>query len=112
MLDDKNRNAIAESLINIRNTTAVFDRRSKDIDLIIADGGQMMRNLAAASSALTVLLANLNRTTGKADRLVDVADVTFKRATRLATDLDATVQSSRPGLHQLTTTDTARLDQL
>lgn len=112
VLDDKNRSAIAETLTNIRDTTAVFDHRSKDIDQIIADAGQTMHNLAAASSVLNVLLANLDRTSGKADRLVSSANTTFERVTRLASNLDDVVQSSRPGLHELTTTDTVRLGQL
>jgi len=112
VLDDKNRAAIAESLTNIRNTTEVFDHRAQDIDQIIVDGKQTMHNLAGASSVLSVLLENLDRTSGKADRLVTSANTTFERATRLASDLDDAVQSARPGLRELTTTDTVRLGQL
>lgn len=112
VLDDKNRNAIADTLTNIRDTTAMFDRRSKDIDQIIVDGQQTMHNLAAASSVLNVLLAKLDRTSGNADRLVASANTTFQKTTKLAGDLDAVVQSSAPGLRELTTADVARLDRL
>ncbi len=112
LLDDRNRRAVADTLANIRDTTGTLAHRSKDIDRLIADSGRTMHNLAAASSALDVLLANLDRTSGKADRLVASANVTFERASRLATHLDAVVQSTGPGLHKLTTTDAARLDQL
>ena len=112
VLDDKNRAAIAETLANLRDTTAVFGHRAKDIDEIITDGHQAMHNLAAASAVLNVLVENLDRTSGKADRLVTSANTTFEHATRLASDLDDVVQSSKPGLHELTTTDTVRLGQL
>jgi phospholipid/cholesterol/gamma-HCH transport system substrate-binding protein len=112
LLDDKNRSAIAETLINIRDTTGVLDRRTKDIDQIIVDTGQTMHNLADASATLKVVLANLDRTSGKADGLIASANTTFDHATKLAVDLDALVQASRPGLHDLTTNGTAQLDEL
>lgn len=112
VLNEQNRSAIAQTLINIRDTTAVFDRRSKDIDQIIVDGGKTMHNLADASATLKVLLANLDRTSAKADRLVVSANGTFDHATKLATDLDAVVRASGPGLHDLATNGTAQLDEL
>lgn len=112
VLDDKNRAAIAETLANLRDTTGEVDRRGKDIDRLISDAGVTMHNLATGSAVLDVLVANLEHTSGKADRLVASANTTFDRTTRLADDLDAVVRSSTPGLQRLTTTDTARLDQL
>jgi phospholipid/cholesterol/gamma-HCH transport system substrate-binding protein len=112
VLDDKNRAAIAETLANLRDTTGVIDRRSKDIDRLISDAGETMHNLSTASAALDVLVANLEHASGKADRLVASANTTFGRASRLANDLDTVIRSTAPGLQRLTTTDTARLDQL
>ncbi|HEY2620539.1 MAG TPA: MlaD family protein [Acetobacteraceae bacterium] len=112
VLDDKNRAVIAQTLDNIRDTTAVFDRRSKDIDQLIVDSGVTMHNLADASATLKDSLANLDRTSGNADRLIATANTTFEHATRLASDLDAVVQASRPGLRDLTTNATAQLDEL
>ncbi|HUN40284.1 MAG TPA: MlaD family protein [Acetobacteraceae bacterium] len=112
VLDEKNRTAIADTLANLQHTTDVVDHRSKDIDRLISDAGETMHNLATASSVLDVLVANLEHTSGKADRLVASANTTFTRASKLANDLDAVVRSSSPGLQRLTTTDTARLDQL
>jgi phospholipid/cholesterol/gamma-HCH transport system substrate-binding protein len=112
VLDDKNRGAIAETLVNIRDTTGMLSRRSKDIDQLIADGGKTMHNLAEASATLKGTLANLDRTSGKADGLIASANSTFDHATKLATDLDSLVQSSRPGLRDLTTNGTALLTEL
>jgi len=112
ILDDKNRAAIAETLTNLQQTTGVIARRSQDIDRAIADAGETMHNLATASAAADVVAANLEHVSGKADQLVASATTTFKRTSKLAGDLDSVVQTSAPGLKQLTTTDAARLDQL
>ena len=112
VLDDRNSAAIGETLANLRDTTGVVDRRSKDIDRLISDAGETMHNLATASAVLNGLVANLEHTSDKTDQLVTSANTTFDRANRLANDLDAVVRSSAPGLQRLTTTDTARLDQL
>jgi phospholipid/cholesterol/gamma-HCH transport system substrate-binding protein len=112
VLDDKNRAAIAETLANLRDTTGVIDHRSKDIDRLISDAGETMHNLSTASAVLDVLVTNLEHTSGKADRLVASANTTFGQASRLANDLDTVIRSAAPGLQRLTTTDTARLDQL
>ena len=71
-----------------------------------------MHNLADASATLKGVAANLDRTSGKADRLIASADNTFDHATKLAVDLDAIVQASRPGLRDLTTNGTAQLNEL
>jgi phospholipid/cholesterol/gamma-HCH transport system substrate-binding protein len=112
VLDDKNRGAIAETLVNIRDTTGMLSRRTKDIDQLIADGGTTMHNLAEASATLKNTLANLDRASGKADGLIVSANTTFEHATKLATDLDSLVQTSRPGLRDLTTNGTAQLTEL
>jgi phospholipid/cholesterol/gamma-HCH transport system substrate-binding protein len=112
LLDDKNRGALAEILVNIRDTTGIFERRNTDIDRLIVDTGATMHNLADASATLKVVASNLDRTSGKVDQLIASADNAFDRATRLAVDLDAVVQAIRPGLRDLTTNGTAQLDEL
>jgi len=112
LLDDKNRNAIAETLGNVRDATTVLARRSSDLDRLVADGAAAMHNLADASVSLKVVATNLERSSDKGDQLVASARDTFDRATKLASDLDALVQASRPGLRELTTNGVAQLDEL
>jgi phospholipid/cholesterol/gamma-HCH transport system substrate-binding protein len=112
LLDDRNREAIAQTLGNLRDTTAVLARRSKDIDQIIGDAGVTTHNLADASASLKSVAAELEHSAGKGDQLIASARDTFDHATKLAIDLDALVQASRPGLHELTTNGTAQLDEL
>ena len=112
LLDDKNRDAVAQTLVNVRDTTAVLARRSRDIDQLITDAGTVTRNLADASASLRVLAANLEHSSGKGDQLIASARDAFDHATKLASDLDALVQTGRPGLRQLTTNGVAQLDEL
>lgn len=112
VLDEKNREAIAETLANIRDTTAVFERRTQNIDRLITDSDETMHNLAAASTSLRAMLADLGGTSGKADRLVVAANDAVDQTTKLAADLDAIVKSSKPGIQDLTTNGTAQLSEL
>ena len=112
LLDDKNREAIAQTLDNIRDATSLFARRSKDIDQLITNGGITLQNLADASASLKVLAANLERSSGKGDQLIASARDAFDHATKLASDLDALVQTARPGLRELTTNGTSQFDEL
>lgn len=112
MLDDKNRMALAETLANIRDATSTVAGRDQDINRLISDAQETLHNLASASTTANVLLAKLGRVSSNADRLFDSANSTFNQATKLANDLDAAVKATRPGLEQLTTTDTARLNRL
>jgi phospholipid/cholesterol/gamma-HCH transport system substrate-binding protein len=112
LLDDKNRDAIAQTLDNIRDTTGVLAHRNRNIDQLIVDAGVTMHNLADASETLKIVTANLERSSGNADQLIASANNTFDHATKLASDLDALVQASRPGLRELTTNGTAQLDEL
>ena len=112
MLDEKNRQAIADTLANIRDTTAVFKDHTRDFDQLITDGGKAMHNLAVASTSLEDMLSKFDRTSDKADRLVAAANDMIHQATKLATDLDSVVVSAKPGLRDLTTTDVDQINAL
>jgi len=112
LLDDTNRDAIAQTLSNVRTTSGVLAHRSKDIDQLVADGAAAMHNLANASASLEIVASNLERSSDKGDQLIASARDTFDRSTKLASDLDALVQASRPGVRELTTNGVAQLDEL
>ncbi len=112
VLNDRNLRAISETLGNLSDLTGNLDQRSRDLDHLLADGGSALHNLAKASATLNTLLEHFQGTSTNVDRLVASANLTFIRATLLADNLDDVVRTSRPGLHQLTTTVPARLDAL
>jgi phospholipid/cholesterol/gamma-HCH transport system substrate-binding protein len=112
VLDETNRRALADTLTNIRDTTAVFENRSHDIDQLIIDSGRTMNNLAIASASLQAMLGKLDRTSDRADRLVVAADDAVRQATKLAADLDSIVVTAKPGLRDLTTNGVEQLTAL
>jgi phospholipid/cholesterol/gamma-HCH transport system substrate-binding protein len=112
MLDTKNQEAVAETLASVRDTVGVFGRRIGNIDQIIADSSQTMHNLAGASEMLKDTLADLRQTSAKADGLIASADATVREAGRLATHLDGVVETSKPGIRDLTTEDVEQLHEL
>jgi phospholipid/cholesterol/gamma-HCH transport system substrate-binding protein len=112
LLDTRNQAALNEILDNTRETTAVFAHHTKDIDRLIVDGGETLHNLAASSALLQTTLEKLDRTSDRADQLAVAAQGALDRATKLAIDLDAIAATSRPGLRDLTTNDTAQLGEL
>lgn len=112
LLDEKNQQAIADTLVNMRETTGVFAHRTGDIDQLIADSSLAIHHLVVSSASLQSLLEKLDRTSDRADRLATEAEQALHQATRLATDLDAVVISSKPGLHDLTTNGTAQLNEV
>jgi phospholipid/cholesterol/gamma-HCH transport system substrate-binding protein len=112
ILDDRNRRAISDTLANVSDLTTRLDQRSQDLDRLLTDGGTAMQNLARASATLNVLLEHYEGRSTDVDRLIASANMTFVQATKLARNLDDVVQTSRPGLHELSTTVPARLDAL
>ena len=112
VLDDKNRQALSDTLENIRATSAVFKDHREEIGRIIDDGSRTMQRLVTASASLQDMFGKLDRTSDRVDGLVTDADAAAQQATRLASDLDAIVASSKPGLHDLTTTAVNQLNQL
>jgi phospholipid/cholesterol/gamma-HCH transport system substrate-binding protein len=112
MLDEKNRQAIADTLANVRDTTAVFKNHDQDVAQLIDDSDQTMKNLAAASATLKDTLTKLDRIPDQADALIANADETFREATKLADDLDSIAVQSKPGLRDLTTNGVDQLEGL
>jgi phospholipid/cholesterol/gamma-HCH transport system substrate-binding protein len=64
LLNDENRKAFSQTLSNLRDTTAVFDRHSADLD-------RTLSNLKMASADLDDDLAELKGTLGHADTAID-----------------------------------------
>lgn len=88
VLSDKNRQAFAQTLANLRDVTATLARHSSDLDKI-------MSNVAKASSGLNTdigdlhnVLAHAGQTETKIDRLADSFD-------KLSGDLDTQVNGAR-----------------
>jgi len=67
VLNDQNRKMIAESLVSLRETTSVFERRSEDLDATL-------ENLRLASASIAKTLGNVDSTLANADKALSSAD--------------------------------------
>ncbi|HVJ53247.1 MAG TPA: MlaD family protein [Aliidongia sp.] len=112
VLNEQNQKALADTLANLRDTTAVFDQRSKEIDQLITDGGTTMHNLAGATNQLPGLIDKFDHVAGQIDVLARSADETAKQAGRLTNDIDSLVVGVKPQLHDLTTNGFEQLNAL
>jgi phospholipid/cholesterol/gamma-HCH transport system substrate-binding protein len=81
VLGDKNRQAFAQTLANLRDATAVFSRHSADFDKIIT-------NFSAASGGLNKDLADLHKVLAN-------ADVTTQKLNHLTDDTDSAVNDAQ-----------------
>lgn len=83
VLNDKNRQAIAQLLDHLRNTTALVDRDGPTID-------KMLQNLSSASGTLNTDLGDVHRVMGHADQATQHFDL-------VASDLDKQINSVQIG---------------
>lgn len=93
VLNEENRRAISETLANLRDTTAVIQRHSADIDATL-------NNLASGTQKLDASLDDLQKTLAHVDLAVRDADATIKNIGKLAKDSDEFVTGE--GLAQFT----------
>ena len=112
VLNDKNQQAIGETLANLRDTTAVFDRRAQDIDQLLSDGGKTMHNLADASGSVQGLIGKFDHMADQIDVLAKSADDTAKHLSRLSTDVDGMIADVKPQIHDLTNNGFEQLSAL
>lgn len=98
MLDQKNRQALADTLDNLAQLTAVAAAHREDLARLLQDSAADARDLHQA-------IANLGDASQKLDRIADQADKTVK-------DLDTIVQENRGPLREFTQSGLAQFQQL
>jgi phospholipid/cholesterol/gamma-HCH transport system substrate-binding protein len=91
LLDEENRVAFKQILLNVRDTTGAVGKHNAEIEETLANLASGTRNLNAAMARATVAIGNIER---------------------LSANLDAVVRAGRPQLTQLTTQGAANLTQL
>jgi phospholipid/cholesterol/gamma-HCH transport system substrate-binding protein len=112
LLDDQNRLAIAETLTNLRDVTAIFSHRAHEFDQIIADTAVTTHNLSGASDSLRDTLAKIDHEAGRIDGILNSAGDTAKKADQMVGDLATVIDAGKPQLREFATTGVAQLTQL
>lgn len=80
LLNDDNRRAISETLGHIRNTTALFDRHSADLDRTFGNIAMASSKLDTDLGDLHTVLAGAGQTTQKLNHIVDGLDAQLTSA--------------------------------
>jgi phospholipid/cholesterol/gamma-HCH transport system substrate-binding protein len=112
LLNDDNRKAIADSLNNVRDTTAVFSHRAKELDQTLADIATLTHSLTGAGESLNDMLGKVDHDVDKVDGILNSANDTAKKINLLTGDLNAVIDAGKPQLKDLVTTGAAQLTQL
>ena len=107
IFDDKNRAALAETLQNVRQLTAVAAAHSADIDSALADGAVAARELRGTAAELRVLFGQ-----GDAANMFVTLSDTAKKLDHLADHIDGLVQENRPNLRDFSQNGLSQLSQL
>ncbi len=110
LLDDRNRQAIAESLQNLRTLTAAFADHSQDVGAILASASASLLELKS-------LLHNIDHSYSARGGLKDQVSQTLKDYDRVATSLSdaarqlqAVIGESRPGIRDFVQTTLPGVD--
>jgi phospholipid/cholesterol/gamma-HCH transport system substrate-binding protein len=105
MLNDQNRQAIADILGNLRDATAPFGRHAQDLD-------QTLTDVAAATHSLADALAKVDHDVDKVDGVLASASDAAKKFDHVAANIDGILEAGKPQLKDFTTTGVAQLTQL
>ena len=115
ILDDRNREAIADTLDNLRRLSTVAAARAGDLESVMGDSAAAVRELRGTMAAANETMSELRDLIGEhgegreALRAIDGAT---RKLDKLATDLDSLVQENRPGLHDFSQRGLNELSQL
>lgn len=119
LLDADNRSAIAGTLANLQETTAVIRKRGAEIDQVIVDGAATTHTLAGTMVTLDAAMKDMRQSLGKIDHLVDRLDETVvtandsvKKFGQVAIDVDGVVTGSRTQIRDFTATSLPQITQL
>jgi phospholipid/cholesterol/gamma-HCH transport system substrate-binding protein len=119
VLDDKNRQALSETLQNIQNATAALGGKGSELDGILVEGAQTMRELRKTLVSIDRLSSGLNDSLLARDGAVQKlnsamtnADAAIQKLSDMSTRLDAMVQENRPALREFSQRGLGELSQL
>ncbi|GGF03363.1 ABC transporter substrate-binding protein [Aliidongia dinghuensis] len=112
LLDDKNRQAIADTLQNVAKISGAVADRQGDIQTTLSESAKAVANL---NRTLTELQATLGKVDGLSDRAglaMDSANDAVKKLEQLSNSLNAVVTDTRPQVRDFANVGLPQLTQL
>jgi len=105
ILNEQNRQAIAQTLDNMRRVSAAVATHSSEIDSALTDGAAALRELRQTLESANAILANLNQLaspTGDISTAFRSVNETSRKIADVAQGLDRLLAENGPPLHDLT----------
>ncbi len=115
VLSDKNIGALAETLDNVRRTTAALANRTGEIEGIVGDSAAAVRDLRtllATTNQAVLDLRQLVTQGGQGQATLKSIDETSRKLDQLATHLDGLVQEQRQPLRDFSQNGLNQLSQV
>ena len=119
VLDDTNRKALSDTLQNIQNATAALGGKGEDINGILVESAETMRELRKTLVSINGLSEGLDKklvgrdgAIEKLNNALDGAGVAVQKLADTSARLDAMVQENRPALREFSQRGLGDLNQL
>jgi phospholipid/cholesterol/gamma-HCH transport system substrate-binding protein len=119
VLDDSNREALTQTLQNLQNATAALGGKGSEINGILIESAETMRELRKTLASINRLSDGLNTSLVAKDGAIDKlssalgnADTAVRKLSDVSTRLDAMVQENRPALREFSQRGLGELNQL
>lgn len=115
VLNNQNRQALAETLDNLRKVSAAAASHSQDVDTAIVNGAQTVAALRTSLDSANAILGALKALIapqGAMDETLHSVDETARRLSDLAQRLDSVVAENQPQLRQFSKNGLDQMQQL
>jgi phospholipid/cholesterol/gamma-HCH transport system substrate-binding protein len=112
LLDDKNRQSIADTLANLSEVTGAVASRQDDLKSLLANGSKSAANLDQTLTAFKGTVAKYDGIADHAGEVMQNANDAVRKLDQLTTSLNGLVTDSRPQVRDFTTVGLPQLTQL
>lgn len=112
MLDDKNRQSIADTLTNLSQITGAVAAHQGDLQTLLASGAKSAADLDQTLAEFRAAINKYDHVGDRADEVLQTANDTVHKLDQLSTSLNGLVSDSRPQVRDFTTVGLPQLTQL
>lgn len=112
LLDDKNRQSLADTLANLSQITGAVASRQDDLKAILAEGAKTTANLDRTLTEFRGTVAKYDGIADHADQALQTANDAVHKLDQLSTSLNGLINDSRPQVRDFATVGLPQLTQL
>ena len=112
LLDDKNRQAISDTLAHVSDVTGAMAKRQDDLQTMLAEGAKAAANLNRTLVDVQGTMEKYNGVGDHADQALQSANDAVKKLDQLSTSLNGLVADTRPQVRDFANVGLPQLTQL